>query len=239
ANSNGTYTLKINPDSLNSLIKKARAADMAAFNQVINGAPIGYSNHAADWFVSGKIRTGSFEAGFKTWKLRESFNYYQSLFNAGTNNGSQWAPINTSLYTNYDKRFGNFTFSNLNSYQISGLADESDLVSLNSFYSEVGKLSLLNLFEPNPLVNGSKDGWMNKFYYYKGEQFRSDTKLAYSKGKFSLLGGFEYRYSKLQVHYLSYGTYGTATAVNQSQVAYEEELGTTATNESGGTSFAS
>ncbi len=238
ANTNGTYTLKINPDSLNALIKKARAADMNAFNQTINGAPIGYSNHAADWFVSGKIRTGNFEAGFKTWKLRESFNYYQSLFNAGTNNGSQWAPINSSFYTNYDKRFGNFTFSNLSSYQISGLADQSDLVTLNSFYSEVGKLSLLNLFEPNTLVNGTKDGWMNKFYYYKGEQFRTDTKLAYSKDRLSILGGFEYRYSQLQGDYLTYSNYATATPVDQSKVAYAQELGTTATNEAGGNEYA-
>jgi len=236
-NSDGTSTLKVNPAMLNTLIEKARAADKNTFSGPVNGNPLSYANYAADWFLSGKLRTGSLEAGFRTWKLKESFNYYQSLYSAGTKNGGRWAPINTTLYTNYDKRFENFTFSNLNSFEISGLDKASNLVTANTFYSEVARLSLFNLFEPTTLIDGNKDGFTNRFYYYKGQQFRSDTKVTYSKNKISVLGGFEYRYSQLQGDYLTYSSYATADAIDQSNVAYAQEQGTTATLPKGGNQY--
>jgi outer membrane receptor protein involved in Fe transport len=236
-NADGTSTLKVNPAMLNTLIAQARAADKNTFNGLVNGKPLSYANQAADWFFSGKLRTGSLEAGFRTWKLKESFNYYQSLYSAGTENGGRWAPINTTLYTNYDKRFENFTFSNLNSFEISGLDKASNLVTANTFYSEVARLSLFNLFEPTTLIDGNKNSFGNRFYYYKGQQFRSDTKVTYSKNKFSILGGFEYRYSQLQGDYLTYTSYAGDEPIDQSNVAYAQEQGTTVTLPKGGNQY--
>ena len=225
----GTGTITANPDSVNALIAKAKKIDIAGYNVNINGNPIGYSNRAADWSVSGKMRIGSLELGFRTWKLKEGFNYYQNLYNAGTQNGSIWAPINTSVYSKYDKTFDNFTFSSLNSYQISGLDKSTDLVTYNSFYSEANNLSVLSILFPDSVINGNQHGWINKFYYYKAAQFRSDNKISYVKGRLSVLAGLEYRYSELPGDYTSYYSYATANPVNQSNVAYGQELGTTST----------
>jgi outer membrane receptor for ferrienterochelin and colicins len=236
-NADGTSTLRVNQAAMPSLIERARAADKATFNGLVNGKPLGYSNQAADWFISGKLRTGSLEAGFRTWKLKESFNYYQSLYSAGTQNGGRWAPINTTLYTNYDKRFENFTFSNLNSFVISGLDKASNLVTANTFYSEVSRLPLFSLFEPTVLIDGNKNSFANRFYYYKGQQFRSDTKVTYTKNKLSVLGGFEYRYSQLQGDYLTYTSFAGNEPIDQSSVAYAQEQGTTATLPKGGNQY--
>ncbi|UEG55101.1 TonB-dependent receptor [Mucilaginibacter daejeonensis] len=236
-NANGTVTARVNPDSLNSLIGRARAADKAAMASTVNGNPLSYANQASDWFLSGKIRSDNFEAGFRTWKLRESFNYYQSLYAAGTNNGSRWAPINTTLYTNYDKRLERFTFSNLTSYEISGLDKASNLVAANTFYSEVSRLSLFNLITPSELVDGNRVGFTNRFYYYKGQQFRTDSKVGYTYNRLSILSGFEYRYSQLQGDYLTYSNYATADPIDQSTVAYAQEQGTTATLPKGGNQY--
>lgn len=236
-NADGSYTARVNPAMMSTLIAKARAADKATLGSVVNGNPLSYANSAADWFVSGKVRSDNFEAGFRTWKLKESFNYYQSLYAAGTNNGSAWAPINTTLYTNYDKRMENFTFSNLSSYEISGLDKASNLVTANTFYSELGRLSLFNLIEPTTLIDGNKNAFSNRFYYYKGQQFRTDSKVTYTKNKFSILGGFEYRYSQLQGDYLTLTSFATADAIDQSNVAYAQEQGTTASLPKGGNQY--
>ncbi|MVN91236.1 TonB-dependent receptor [Mucilaginibacter aquatilis] len=236
-NADGSYTARVNPAAINTLIDRARAADKATLSSNVNGNPWSYANSAADWFVSGKVRSDNFEAGFRTWKLKESFNYYQSLYAAGTKNGSAWAPINTTLYTTYDKRFENITFSNLTSYEISGLDKASNLVTANTFYSETSRLSLFNLIEPTTLIDGNMNAFSNRFYYYKGQQFRTDSKVTYAKNKFSILGGFEYRYSQLQGDYLTYTNFATAEPIDQSNVAYAQEQGTTATLPRGGNQY--
>ena len=188
--------LTVNPDSLQALIAKAKKTDKDNYLQKINGANVGYSNSASNYYFGGKINIGNFEAGFRTWKTQEGFNYYQDLYAAGTANGSKWTPINSTFYTIYNKQFKNISFSNTSSYVIQGLDNSSDFVSYNSFYgllntNSYSSLTLFNLVFPDSLVDGKKQGWQNTYFYYKARQFRNDLKVNYTKNRMSLLSGLD------------------------------------------------
>lgn len=238
----GTGTLTINPDSVQSLLAKARKIDKENYLKTINGNPVGYSNSASNYYFGGKIKFDNVEAGFRTWKTKEGFNYYQDLFAAGTNNGSSWAPTNTTFYTIYDKKYKNVSLSNTSSYVIHGLNKDSRFVSYNSFYGALTPAAysnpiLFNLIFPDSIIDGRRHGWTNTYFYYKARQFRNDLRVNYTKNRLNLLAGADLRSSQLQGDYLQYRSFATATEEDQSRIAYAEDLGTVVNQDKGGNQY--
>ena len=238
----GSGTLTLNPDSLTSLLAKARKIDKDGYLQKVNGANVGYSNSASNYYLGGKINFGNFEAGFRTWKTQEGFNYYQDLFAAGTANGSKWTPTNSTFYTVYTKQFKNVVISNTSSYVIHGLDKSSDFVSYNSYYGLLNNRSysnptLFNLVFPDSIVDGKKHGWQNTYYYYKARQFRNDFRVNYTKNRMSLLSGFDFRNSQLQGDYLQYKSFAGEQQEDQSSVSLAEHYGTVAFQDKGGNQY--
>jgi hypothetical protein len=238
----GSGTLTLNPDSLTSLLAKARKIDKDGYLQKVNGANVGYSNSASNYYLGGKINFGNFEAGFRTWKTQEGFNYYQDLFAAGTANGSKWTPTNSTFYTVYTKQFKNVVISNTSSYVIHGLDKSSDFVSYNSYYGLLNNRSysnptLFNLVFPDSIVDGKKHGWQNTYYYYKARQFRNDFRVNYTKNRMSLLSGFDFRNSQLQGDYLQYKSFAGEQQEDQSSVSLAEHYGAVAFQDKGGNQY--
>ncbi len=238
----GTGTLTVNPDSLKSLLAKAKTIDKERYLQKVNGANVGYSNSASNYYFGGKINVENFEAGFRTWKTQEGFNYYQDLFAAGTANGSKWTPTNSTFYTIFNKQFKNISFSNTSSYVVQGLANNSDFVSYNSFYGLLNNNSysnptLFNLVFPDSTVDGKKHGWQNTYFYYKARQFRNDLKVNYTKNRMSLLTGLDLRSSQLQGDYLQYKSFAGAQKEDQSSGSLAENYGTVAFQDKGGNQY--
>jgi outer membrane receptor protein involved in Fe transport len=238
----GTGTLTINPDSLQSLLSKAKKIDKERYLRTVNGSQVGYSNSASNYYFGGKLNFSNFEAGFRTWRTQEGFNYYQDLFAAGTANGSKWTPTNSTFYLNYNKQFDNISFSNSSSYVIDGLDKSSNFVSYNSFYGLLNPNSysnptLFNLIFPDSLIDGKKHGWQNTYFYYKARQFRNDLKVNYTRNRLSLLSGLDIRSSQLQGDYLQYKLFAGEQEADQSSVSLAENLGTVSFQEQGGNQY--
>lgn len=240
----GTGNLKVNADSLQQLIARARQIDKNGYNKIINGNPVGFSNGTNHYYIGGKVKVWDLVVGFRTWKSQESFNYYSDLFTAGTKNGSQWAPINTTFYTNYTKKFDNLIITNSSSYAIHGLDKSSNLVSYNSFYDllnqkKYSNLSVFNLIFPDSLINGNKSGWKNTYYYYKARQFRNDLKVNYTNKnkKVNLLVGLDIRSSQLQGDYLKYVKYAGSDGIDQTSISLAQDKGTVTNQDSGNNQY--
>jgi outer membrane receptor for ferrienterochelin and colicins len=238
----GTGTLTVNPDSLQSILSKAKLIDKNNYLQKINGSNVGYSNSASSYYFGGKLKMDHFEVGFRTWTSKEGFNYYQDLYSAGPKNGSLWAPKNTTFYTIYDRQFRNVSFSNTSSYVVHGLDKATDLVSYNSFYGLLNTNSysnptLFNLLYPDSIIDGAKHGWQNTYYYYKARQFRNDFKINYILNRMNILAGLDLRSSQLQGDYLQYKSYATTEKEDQSKIALAEEKGTVSNQAQGGNQY--
>jgi outer membrane receptor protein involved in Fe transport len=243
----GSDTLKVNPDSAQSLLNKARQIDKERYLQKINGHQVGYSNQAYNYYIGGKVKFENFEAGFRTWKNHEGFNYYQDLYEAGSNNGNVWAPKNTTFYTIYDKQLKNISFSNNSSYVVHTIDKESDFVSYNSFYglltdNSYSNPSMFNLIFPDSLIPQGNDtvkqGWRNAYYYYKARQFRNDFKFNVTyKERLNVVTGLDVRLSQLQGDYQIYKTWAGPDKDDQTKTAYAEELGKADQQISGGNQY--
>jgi len=226
-----TSELKINSDSLSSLINMAKKIDKEKYIQQINGNQIGFSNSANYYYISAKIRTDNLEAGIRTWKCHEATNIYQDLFIAGSKNGSSWEPMNTTFYSKYKKNYKNLIFSNTNSYAIYSLGKESIAVTFNGLYNLFNKpssspLSFFSIVFPDSTINNYKPGWYNKFHYYKATQFINDFRINYSKNKVDFFSSFEIRHSLLPGDFLTYENIAGQLPINQTLGALAQNQGT-------------
>jgi outer membrane receptor for ferrienterochelin and colicins len=197
----------------------ARQKDKEAYLGTVNGSEIKQSNATDNWYVGGAVKTGNVEFGFRSWKRKEGFNYYQDLFAAGSDNGSNWAPINSTFYTKYSQKLGNWNLSNLASYKIHSLSKESVFVRFQSY--AIGAGNIANLYSGDDAAHG----WKNVHYYYIGQQFRNDTKLSYSKGRVKFLTGLEFRNSQLQGNYRTHSYFATEEAISEDLITEESALG--------------
>ncbi len=238
----GTDTLKINPDSVNAMITKARQVDKSRYNSVVNGNKVGFSNSSFYYYVGAKIKTENFEAGVRTWKNQEGFILYQDLYAAGTKNGSKWIPLNTTFYTIYDKRLDNLNITNTSTYVINSLDKNTDRVTYNSFFgllnpNPYSSLSMFNILFPDSLIDGKKQGWQNTYYYYTAKQFRNDLRANYSKNNLNVLAGIECRSSQLQGDYLLYNSFAGTEQGDQSKGAFASTLGTVSNQDKGSNQY--
>lgn len=178
-------------------VAAARNFDQAAYSQIVNGAPIGFSNHSRNLFLKGKVNLGNFTFGFQSWKYsRGSLTQYTDTYVAGADNGFTWVPQLSYFYTSYENQINDhFYISNLTTYRIHTLTQDSKFVSVSNYAR--GNRKLMDL------VNGIASGWSTSYAYENSTQLRSEVKTVYSPvSSFNLVSGLELRNGVLQGGYL-------------------------------------
>jgi outer membrane receptor for ferrienterochelin and colicins len=178
-------------------IAAARELDKSAYNQQVNGAPIGFSNHSKNMFLKGKVNVGNFTFGFQTWKYsRGSLTQYTDAYVASADNGFTWVPQLSYFYTTYENQINDhFYISNLTTYRIHTLTQDSKFVSVLNYARGNRKIA--------DLVNGIAPAWSTNYAYENSTQLRTELKTVYSPmSKFNLVSGLELRNGTLQGGYL-------------------------------------
>lgn len=220
-------------------INRARSLDKAAYTGMVNGAPVGYSNSTEDYYIGLKLKVADFTFGFRHWKLKEGFNKYQDINEAGSNNGSIWAPVNTTVYSSVQKKINDQSeITNLTTFSVHSLDRESNRVNLMAYGDPGTKLHFAHLLYPDSLfpgkpgltketreVNGTEGylvegfsmfehGWRNKYYYYKALQARNEMRYFYASKnkKLDLASGIDLRYTQTQGDYTIYQDFDTKSA---------------------------
>ena len=178
-------------------VEKARNLDKSAYDQVVNGSKIGFTNRSKEGLLNGKMKIGNFTFGFQTWKYsRGSTTQYTDTYVAGSENGFAWVPQLSYFFTKYENQVSEKLFiSNLTTYRIHALTQDSKFVSLSNYAR--GNLKLKNL------INETPASWSTLYAYEMSKQLRTEFKAIYSpSARFDLVSGIELRNSTLQGGYL-------------------------------------
>ncbi|MCX6280525.1 MAG: TonB-dependent receptor [Bacteroidetes bacterium] len=178
-------------------IETARNLDKSAYDQIVNGNPVGFSNQSKEWFLNAKLRIGNFSFGFQTWRYnRGSTTQYTDLYVPGSKNGFNWVPQLSYFFAKYENQLSEKVFfSNLTTYRLHLLTQDSRFVSLSNYARGNRQLAdLANLVQP---------AWITQYAYENSSQLRTEFKVIYTPvSKFDLVSGVELRYSSLQGGYL-------------------------------------
>jgi outer membrane receptor for ferrienterochelin and colicin len=178
-------------------IETAKNLDKSALDQEVNGNPVGFTNQSKEWFLNGRLRIGNFSFGFQTWKYsRGSTTQYTDLYVPGSKNGFNWVPQLSYFFAKYESQLSDkLFFSNLTTYRIHILTQNSRFVSLSNYAR--GNRSIADL------VSNVNPSWMTQYAYENSSQLRSEFKLIWTPvSTFDLVSGVEVRYSSLQGAYL-------------------------------------
>jgi outer membrane receptor for ferrienterochelin and colicin len=236
-------------------INRARELDRATYTGKVNGHPVGYSNQTQDYFFGAKLTVENFLFGIRHWKRTEGFNFYQDIDVAGSKNGSNWSPENTTIYAQYDREINEkISISNLSNFALHRLGKESNRVNFIAFGDPRANLHLAHLLNPSellPSVKSTKEssqtygtevqeimsysllknGWRNRYYFYEAQQFRNESRFFYESKKLKIASGIDLRSTLTQGDYLIYMDFNTeaenpqAYKDQQSNVALAREKG--------------
>ena len=178
-------------------LEKVRSLDKSAYDMIVNGSKIGFSNKSKEGLINGKISFGNFTAGFQTWKYSSgSTTQYTDTYVPGSDNGFAWVPQLTYFYTTFENQLNEkLYFSNLTTYRMHALTQDSRFVSVSNYAR--GNLKLKNL------VNDSPPFWTTQYAYEMSKQLRTEFKMIYSPvSRVNLISGLEIRNGTLQGSYL-------------------------------------
>lgn len=233
----------------------AKELDKAAYSSNVNGAPVGFSNDSKDYYFGMKMKVENLLIGFRHWKTNEGFGMYQDINEAGSRNGSRWAPKNTTMFVKLDKNLSEkITFSNLSTFNIHRLGKESNRVNFISFGDPQTQMHFANLLNPDSLIMGLKGytssnilygaegqllqkysmfehGWRNKYYFYEAQMLRNETRFYYEDKKWDISSGIDLRSTQTQGDYLIFMDYKTKAKTvadfeaKQQKVALAQSLG--------------
>jgi outer membrane receptor for ferrienterochelin and colicins len=236
-------------------IARAQELDRASYTGKVNGNPIGYSNQTQDYFFGAKLTVENFLFGIRHWKRTEGFNFYQDIDVAGSKNGSNWSPENTTIYAQYDRDINEkISISNLSNFALHRLGKESNRVNFIAFGDPRANLHLAHLLSPNELLPSiksikessntygtevqemlsyslMKNGWRNRYYFYEAQQFRNESRFFYEGNKVKISTGIDLRSTLTQGDYLIYMDFETqaenpqAYKNQQANVALAREKG--------------
>ena len=175
----------------------ARNLDKSGYDQIVNGSKVGFTNKSEYGLINGRMNIGSFSFGVQTWKYsRGSTTQYTDTYVPGSDNGFNWVPKQSYFFTQYENQLSdNFYISNLTTYRIHTLTDDSRFVFVSNYAR--GDLGL------DALVEDKEPFWTTLYAYSISKQLRSEFKTIYSPvEKFDLVSGLELRNSTLQGGYL-------------------------------------
>lgn len=246
---------------------RARSIDRGNYRGNVNGAPLGYSNGTSDYSFSMKMRIEDVQIGFRHWSIREGYGFYQDVSEAGSKNGSVWAPTSTTMYVKFEKKFfNNVSVSNLTNFTMSRLSKQTARVNLVSFGDPQTPLHFAHLLFPDSLLlsnkgflltslqsgaanqaivdnNLAKSGWRNRYLYYEAQQVRNETRLFYESRRFDMTAGLDLRSTQTQGDYQVYEDYDTdyenpaAFRMKQKNLALARESGRVESQIPGGNMF--
>lgn len=265
-NKNATTGLITSMNLTTAGINQARKLDSIAYTSNVNGAPIGFSNHTDDYFFSAKLMVDNFLFGVRHWKRTEGFGLYQDIDAAGSRNGSNWSPENTTVYAQYDRQLTEkFSISNLSNFALHRLGKETNRVNFVAFGDPRANLHFAHLLNPDKLIAGRtlgtknntfgteiidyssysmfKHGWKNRYYYYEAQQFRNESRLFYDGERLNFSTGVDFRSTLTQGDYLIYNDYDTnypsveAFKAKQDTISLARELGIVPNQERGSNMF--
>lgn len=247
-------------------VNQARKLDSIAYTSNVNGAPIGFSNNTDDYFFSAKLMVDNFLFGVRHWKRTEGFGLYQDIDAAGSRNGSNWSPENTTVYAQYDRQLTEkISISNLSNFALNRLGKETIRVNFIAFGDPRANLHLAHLLSPTAILpsktlttkknlfgtesidyssfSNFKHGWRNRYYYYEAQQFRNETRIFYEGERLKFSSGIDFRSTLTQGDYLIYMDYNTnypdtdAFKAKQDTISYARELGIVSNQEQGSNMF--
>lgn len=265
-NKNATTGLITSMNLTTAGINQARKLDSIAYTSNVNGAPIGFSNNTDDYFFSAKLMVDNFLFGVRHWKRTEGFGLYQDIDAAGSRNGSNWSPENTTVYAQYDRQLTEkISISNLSNFALHRLGKETNRVNFVAFGDPRANLHFAHLLNPDKLIAGRtlgtknntfgteiidyssysmfKHGWKNRYYYYEAQQFRNESRLFYDGERLNFSTGIDFRSTLTQGDYLIYNDYDTnypsveAFKAKQDTISLARELGIVPNQERGSNMF--
>ena len=265
-NKNATTGLITSMNLTTAGINQARKLDSIAYTSNVNGAPIGFSNHTDDYFFSAKLMVDNFLFGVRHWKRTEGFGLYQDIDAAGSRNGSNWSPENTTVYAQYDRQLTEkISISNLSNFALHRLGKETNRVNFVAFGDPRANLHFAHLLNPDKLIAGRtlgtknntfgteiidyssysmfKHGWKNRYYYYEAQQFRNESRLFFDGERLNFSTGVDFRSTLTQGDYLIYNDYDTnypsveAFKAKQDTISLARELGIVPNQERGSNMF--
>lgn len=176
---------------------RARELDRAAMSAQVGGEPVGFSDMAENWWLSGKLSTTNLVIGFQSWENREgSSTWYGDLNRPGARNGATWSPNGTSIYAKYSREVGpGLGLNFFTQYMVHELGPESSSFSLRAYAA--GDLSVRDLAREEPAR------WSRTNLFRSSNQLRAELSFTYDPSeRFSLVTGAELRDGEIQGDYV-------------------------------------
>lgn len=183
---NGDSSISLSPAGLN------RALDIE--NKL--WAATDYSDRTNAGTFAAKIKIGNLKIGWQYWYKEEGVGtWFNDVRQAGTNEGQYWSPYSNFLYARYDTRLSSATtFTSFTRYKVHGYLESNVLVGLRGYSN--GSLGLTNLLEEEDI------SWSSFALTTRSNQMRHENRMIYVPNQnFSLVSGFELRYSAIQDNY--------------------------------------
>jgi len=181
--------------------------DQRAYQGLVNGNPVGYSDLTDDWMISGKLKIKNFNVGVQMWRQKEGATGESTdLESPGALNGDVWIPQHTSFYVKYAEPLsGSLSFSYLGSAKVHSLGTGSSVFSLNGYLN--GPLDLTNLypffFRDFEGDDGDPAFWAKTVVTQSSNQIRNELDLLYRRGNaLSVVGGLDLRNGSIQADYV-------------------------------------
>lgn len=186
---NGEAGIRLTPAG----VEQARGFDLAAYQQPVQGDPLGFTNPTEDWLIHGKLKVhDALELGFQTWRREEAQTpFHTDFFGPGGDNGLIWTPRQSWFYLRYSRPLSDrLKFSVFSRFKIHELGNSSQLTFFGGYAN--GSRSLQNLLE------GRASSFDSTYYFRSSTQLRNEISVVYEPSKrFNLVAGFDQRNSSI------------------------------------------
>ena len=167
-----------------------------------------YSDKTNAYALAAKMQFGNLMLGWQYWAKEEGVGvWFNDVRQGGTNEGQFWSPYSNFFYAKFNTRLSNeLNFTSFTRYKVHGYLESNKLVSLQGYSN--GSKNLTNLLDDEAISFGEPFALTTR-----SNQIRSENRLIYTpSSNFSLVSGFEIRYSAIQDNYATVSTDGTSSA---------------------------
>lgn len=166
----------------------AASLDAQAYDSLLGGQPISFSDPTEDWLVSGKLQLPNLTFGFQTWRREEgAIGWYSDRAAPGADNGHLWVPQQSWLYLDYSRDLSpTVTLRLFGRFKEQETTGDTNLTFLSSY--DRGSFGLQDL------VQGRAASWTSRFFFESSNELRGEATVIYRPSKrFNLVSGIELR----------------------------------------------
>lgn len=200
------YSVNYQPDGSPAAVQLTEAGRTQAaeldnrliFGNVINGTPIQYNNHSANWMLRTKIEFNDFTLSVQTWKTDEgAAPWYTNQSRLVSSGLSRWVWQNSALSLAYEKAISeNLLLQSTTSYRLHELSGATNLASYRGYFNNA--LPLLEL------LKGTEPTYSIPSYFRASNQLRNEVRLLWTPTvKLDVNSGIELRNSIIQGNYIT------------------------------------